>query len=417
MNTKRFIKGIIATLLSSVMIINMTGCAETIKAADLMEDITKEQVEGKDADNTFIKAQMDFSMKIFKNTVAASEKDNILVSPLSVMLALSMTANGAVGDTKTEMQDVLSGGITIEELNKYNYSYVNGLPSNEKTKLNIANSIWVRDDLDVEKDFLQTNANYYDAAAYMTKFDDKALEDINNWVKENTDEMIDKIMDEHTDDAVMYLINAITFDSEWQTKYMSYEVYDGKFNSYNNEKNEVKMMSSTEYTYLEDENATGFVKPYKNNAYSFVGLLPNEDIDILEYVEEFTYDKYKNIMDNAKSCSVKVDIPKFSYDYDLNMNEILKSMGMEKSFDGRYADFSKLGHSQNGNIYIGNVIHKTFIEVDENGTRAAAVTKVDMVEESAMIIDKSVKLDRPFVYMIIDNATNIPIFMGVAMDI
>lgn len=417
MRLKRFVKSTIATLLSSVMVMNMVGCAETIEAADLMEGIEREDISGKAVDDKFIEAQLNFNVELFKNSVAISEEKNVLVSPLSVMIALSMTANGAVGDTKEEMSDVLVDGMDINELNEYLYTYINNLPSEDKSKLKLANSIWVNDRLNVENDFLQKNANYYGASIYKTVFDDQAIEDINNWVKENTDDMIKKIMEQHTDDAVMYLINAITFDSEWNTKYTSLDMYNGNFTSYGGNKKTVEMMKSIEHTYLEDKDTVGFIKPYKNNAYSFVGLLPNEEVDILDYVKEFTYNKYMNLMNNSQSCEVDVTLPKFNYEYEVSMKELLIDMGMEKSFDATEADFSKLGYSPNGNVFIGNVIHKTFISVDENGTKAGAVTKVDMVDEAAMIIEKKVKLDRPFIYMIIDNATNLPIFMGVAMDI
>ena len=130
-----------------------------------------------------------------------------------------MTANGAANETLSQMEEVLGKDIPLEELNEYLYYYVNNLPSEEKSKLNIANSIWFRDDEDrltVEKDFLQKNADYYNAAIYKSPFDDQTLQDINYWVKTNTDGMIDKILEKIDDDSIMYLINAIVFDAEWK---------------------------------------------------------------------------------------------------------------------------------------------------------------------------------------------------------
>ena len=423
MRIKRYLRSAIAVALSSVMILNMAGCGEKINAADLMEDVSRQEVTGNAADESFINSQLEFYVDIFKKSVKESgektEEGNVLVSPLSIMLALSMTANGANGNTKTEMENVLANGMAIEDLNGYLYEYVNSLPSESKSKLSIANSIWIREKFNVQKDFLQTGINYYDAYVYSTPFDDKTIDDINKWVKQNTDGMIDKIMDEHGDHTVMYLINAIAFDSEWKTKYEDSKIKSGIFTSYTGKENRVEMMTSEEDTYLEDENTVGFVKPYKNDAYSFVALLPDEDIDIYDYIEEFSYEKYLALMEGKEYCTVHGTMPKFSYEYGTSMVDILKDMGMEESFNKYNADFSNLGDTRDGKIYIGDVIHKTFIEVDAKGTKAAAVTKVDMAKcESVEITkEKVVRLDRPFVYMIIDNQTNLPIFMGVAMDI
>ena len=383
-------------LLSLLSIFNLTGCGIKISAQDLTEGYEPESVYKREPDKAFIDSQTDFSVNLFKIT-ANNEGENILISPLSVGLALAMTANGA------------------------DSSYVNSLDSGEKYKVSIANSIWFRDDenrLSVEKDFLQTNANYYSAQIYKSPFDKKTARDINNWVKLHTDKTIDKIVDEINPNAVMYLINALAFDAEWEHVYEKSDITNGTFTSYGGEKQDTEMMISDEHLYLCDEKATGFIKNYSGGKYGFAALLPNEGIDIYEYIQGLTGEKLQNTLDSAKSSAVKTTMPKFSYEYESSLNDALKKLGMNSAFDESKADFSKMGKSSNGNLYISEVKHKTFICVDERGTKAGAVTSVTIENgaEDPMSM-YSVKLDRPFVYMIIDNDTNLPLFIGAVTDI
>lgn len=419
MTKKRTLLSIISILLICVMMLNLTGCNQ-VQAEDLMAGIEANEVNEKTADDTFINSQMNLSVELFKTMTAESEDPNVLISPLSIQLALAMTANGAKGDTKTEMETLLGGEISLEELNEYLYTYVNNLPSEEDYKLEIANSIWFRDEenrLTVEESFLQTNADYYGAQAYKSAFDDQTVEDINNWVDQHTDGMIDEIIDVIPYEAVMYLINALVFDAEWQNVYNAEDIHDGTFTSLSGEERTVSMMHSEEYTYLDDGDATGFIKSYKDGRYCFVALLPNEDVDIYEYIRGLTGEELLNTLNNRQSSSVLVTMPKFSYEYELEMKGVLKALGMPTAFDRDTADFSALGQSTQGNLYITSVLHKTFISVDELGTKAGAVTMVEMSDECAPLYELKVVLDRPFVYMIIDNETNLPIFMGTVTDL
>ncbi len=423
MNRRNVVLVVLSLLLSCVMVFNLSGCGNGVSAAEvtnLMDGVKAQDVEGKAFDDAFCNSQMELALKLFKSSVITTKNQNALVSPLSIQLALAMTANGAKGETLKEMEALLGAGMSIDDLNRYLKSYVDGLPSDEKAKLEIANSIWFRDNenrLKVEKNFLQTNANYYGADAFKAPFDGSTLKKINDWVKDNTDGMIDKILDSIDNDAVMYLINAITFDAEWQTVYSKGDVRDGTFTDIKGEKNTVSMMHSEENQYIFDGKATGFLKNYKGGKYSFAALLPNEGVDLYDYISGLDAATLKNTLSNVKFTEVAATIPKFSYDYELKMNGVLGQHGMVKAFDWREADFTKLGRSSNGNIYVGDVLHKTFILVDELGTKAGAVTKVELRDTCAALGRKVVTLDRPFVYMIIDNETNIPIFMGAVTDI
>ena len=406
-------KIIISLLLVAAIAINITSCAVTVQADDLMKDISPNNVNGKLPDDKFTASMADFSIELFKKSI--TDGKNSLVSPLSVMLALAMTANGADSETLSQMEKLLGGDIPLSELNEYLYGYVKGLPNEDKSKLRIANSIWFRDNenrLRVESDFLQKNADYYGATAYKSAFDEQTLKDINNWVKSNTDGMIDSILDEISDDAVLYLINAVVFDAEWQNVYNKYNIQKGDFNDINGIVQTVDFMHSDEYKYLDDGKAIGFIKPYANNGYSFAALLPNEGITIDEYIDFLTGIGFINILENYESTTVYASMPKFEYEYEVQMNDILKALGMPDAFDSGKADFKKMATSSNGNIYIGEVLHKTYISVDELGTKAGAVTSIMMNDAGTPAEPKIVRLDRPFVYAIIDNATNLPVFIG-----
>ncbi len=406
-------------LLLSIMV-NFTSCianTPSVQAQDLMGEVKAKSVEGKKVDDLFINNTADFTVKLFQTSIDNTK--NSLVSPLSVMIALAMTANGADGNTLAQMEEVLGNDISLEDLNQYLYYYANNLPSEEKSKFKIANSIWFRDDenrLTVEKDFLQNNADYYDAQIYKAPFTDQTLNDINAWVKMNTDDMIDKVLEEIRDDAVMYLINAIVFDAEWKVIYNESSVYEDTFNLKDGTKKTIDFMRSEESKYLDDGNATGFIKPYYNDKYSFVALLPNEGISLDSYIESLSGEGFINTIANAEPATVNATMPKFSYAYEVQLNDILKDLGMPEAFDPTAANLKKMGKSSRGNLFIGDVLHKTFISLDEKGTRAGAVTKVEIRDESAPSDLKFVKLDRPFVYGIVDNSTNLPVFIGTVLN-
>lgn len=415
---KFYVKRIASIIAITGVLFSMTGCSSKIKSTNLMKNVKASVVEKKDLDENFIKQTANFSMKLFQKS--AEENKNSMISPVSVMMALSMTANGADTATKEEMEKLLAGGSTIDELNEYLYAYKNLLLSDEDNKLSIANAIWFRDDKDrlkVESDFLQKNANYYGAEAYESPFDKTTVDDINLWVEDHTDGMIDNMVDTINKDSVMYLLNAVAFDAKWENPYTKNDVNSGEFTAWDGTKQSVEMMTSDENLYLDDGNATGVIKNYKGGKYSFVALLPNEGVNVNDYLESLTGEHLLSIIENAESTTVVTRIPKFSYDYTIKMNDALKQLGLQTAFDQDTADFSKLGSSSDGNICIGEVLHKSFISVDELGTKAGAATKVEMVTESAMETRYEVFLNRPFVYAIIDNTTKLPIFLGTVMDI
>ena len=408
---------IISLLLVCAMAVNLTGCTMEVQAKDLMDGITPNQVNALDDLGSQNADITDFAIRLFK----ASEESgkNTLISPLSVLCALAMTANGAEEETLAQMEEVL--GMTTEELNLYLYSYMQNLPQGEKYKLSLANSIWFTEDerFTVNQDFLQTNANYYGADIYKAPFDKQTLKDINNWVKQNTDEMIPEILDQIPPEAIMYLVNALAFEAEWSEIYEKHQVKDGEFTKEDGTKQDVKFMYGSEGTYFEDEKATGFMKRYKGGKYAFVAMLPNEGVSVSEYIASLDGESLNALLANPQYATVHTSIPKFETEYKVEMSEILKSMGMTEAFDMYNADFEGLGTSTGGNIYISRVLHKTFISVGEKGTKAGAATVVEMKDGAAAEPQepKEVYLDRPFVYMLVDCENNIPFFIGTMMDV
>lgn len=362
----------------------------------------------------------DFAVRLFQECTRSRTDSNTLVSPLSVINALAMTANGAGSETLEQMEELF--GADLSSLCSYLYNYHKNLPQGEKYKLHSANSIWIRDDgsFTVQPDFLQTNAEWTNADVYMAPFDDSTLKDINEWVSENTDEMIPEILQEIPRDAVMYLVNALAFDAEWQSVYKENQVRDGVFTREDGTAQDAEMMYSTEYTYLRDTQAQGFVKYYHDARYAFAALLPDEGISLADYTASLTGKRLHELLTDPPKNTVETAIPKFKAEYSILLNDVLKNLGMTYAFDSGAADFSGLGTGPDGNLFISSVIHKTFIAVGEQGTRAGAATLVEIKRDSAIEGPdeiKTVYLDRPFVYMIIDCEENLPVFIGTVTDL
>lgn len=389
--------------------------ANDIKSVNLMSKISAKTVNTQSADERFISSTANFAVNLFQQCTA--DHQNTLISPLSAMLALSMTANGADGNTRTQMEKVLGGGMSINELNEYLTAYVKNLENDDTAKLSIANSIWFRKGFSVNKSFLQTNADYYGAAAYQSPFNEQTRSDINQWVYDSTDGLIDSFLDDSIDDNVkLYLINALVFEAQWEEPYNEEELRtNGVFTAADGSEETVTYMCSDESLFLDDGMATGFIKPYAGGNYSFVALLPNEGVSIDEYVSSLTGDKLIQTIQDAETdqYSESVWLPQFSVTDAITMNDALQKLGMTDVFSDT-ADFTQM--SSEPGLYINRVMQKTFITVTPVGTKAGAATGVEM-QKASISLDPRVKLNRPFVYAIIDNTTDLPIFIGTVMSI
>ena len=391
------------------------GNEQTVKTTvNLMDGITAADVQTLAADATFTSAYNGFATSLFKQL---HKGENLLISPLSIEIALAMTSNGAKNKTLSEMETVLFGGASRETFNAYYKSYVANLTGNEKVTINLANSIWVnayRGDVDVKQAFLQTNANYYNAAAYKAPFNNDTLADLNGWVKKETSGLIDKILDNLTPDEIMYLINATSFDAEWASKFEAEYTSDGTFTFENGSTKQMKMMPGKVFEYLENDFATGFIKRYYGNRYAFVAMLPKKGATVAETVNKLDASTIYSFFTGAKEYPTYIRVPKYKVEYEEEIIPALSALGMKDLFSPTACDLGDLAVSPAGNVYVDLVKHKTMIEVDEEGTKAAAVTIVGVRDGAAMPDPetKYVYLDRPFVYFIVDTNTNTPLFMG-----
>lgn len=404
--------------------------ASAIGSVRLDNTVNVQSSEGAATDEKFAGAEMNFGVDLLKKCYE-NKKDgvkNLLISPLSVSAALSMTANGADGETLGEMEKVLGNGLSLDEMNEYMAYYISQLPDEEKEKIYLADSIWFKDDptLKVYDEFLETNKKYYNAEIYKSAFEpDTIVKDVNSWVNRNTQGMIPTLITKENIKAntMMMLINTLYFEAEWWSPYLS--TTDGTFTDLDGNKLPIKKMDSMERQYFDLGNADAFKKPYKNGDYSFVGILPHKDVDFNEYISNLDG---AALAEGLKECEdpdtvdLYVMIPKFKYNYSESLKDILSDLGMKTAFDENKADFSKINDLSVEDalpLYIDDVLHKTKIEVTEKGTKAAAATAVVMGAGAAAPIEKKkvyIYLDRPFVYMIVDK-NNVPLFIGAATQL
>ncbi|MBQ6824648.1 MAG: serpin family protein [Clostridia bacterium] len=407
-------KKIVAFLL--VFCLFLSGCArqktEDAASGDVVEQqkekgivslsdgVPAREVEFKEPGDDFTVAQWSFGLQLLQK---ANEKDrgkNLLVAPYSVASALAMTANGAAGETQSQMLEVL-GGLSMEDLN----GYMRLLTEKESEELKTANSVWFRDaeSLTVHSDFLQKNADYYDAEIFKAPFNAETADAINDWVKENTNGMIPQIIQGIDASTMLYLINALAFEAKWS------DPLDpaGKDRF---EDRAVEMIAGDADRWFQIEGADGFMKTYEGGRYRFGALMPYQGSDWETFLSGIHVESLAAAVKNADPTLVQLKMPKFSYDYGINLRDALSDMGMSNAFYS--ADFSAMADCSEGPLYIDQVIHKTFIELDENGTRAAAVTGVQMETESVPMYEHFITLNRSFLYFIYDNETGLPVFIG-----
>ena len=413
---------LICFLLTLLIIVNIASCSIGSGSVDLMKGIVANASGITDVTDDFVKEHYKYA-HLLTQIIAQNEKGkNILISPLSIQIALTMAASGAEGETKAELEKLLSAIHSIEDTSSNLQSVLNTLKNKKECKFKVGNSIWIRDDkerLTVDKDFLQKSKDYFNADAYKSAFDQSTVKDMNSWASRQTDGMIDKITDEIDSDAVLFILNAIMFDGKWEKEYKVSQVSDGIFNAYDKREQVVSMMSSSENEYIETQTFTGFTKYYKGKEFSFSAILPkDENEDIYQFAKDLSANELWEAVNNAPRQDVRVVMPKFSYQYDIRLNDSLKALGINYAFDEDKADFSSLAKSTKGNIFIKDILHKTFIEVDEKGTKAAAITKIEFADKASPVEpEKSVILDRPFIYIIRDTKTNLPIFIGLVANI
>lgn len=387
---------------------------------DLTAKVEADKAEKLGASGKFKRAAADFSFELLRKTIETdAEKGksvNTLISPDSILSALVMTENGAKGSTLSEMENVLSGGISVVDYNKYLSGMNRRLASSKMVKYSVANSIWTRKgEIKIKKSFLKTNKTYHKAQVFKAAFNSKTVQDMNNWVTANTDGMIKKIIDRLSKDDQIVLINAIAFIGNWAEKFG--DPVKKNFTPENRKSKKVDTLCEREsMPYISVNGGKGFAKNYQGGEIAFVGLLPPEGVSVDEYLGGITGKEFISAWKAKEYKTLDISVPQFKYDYGASMKDPLMKMGMVRAFSSSANFKGMFTPTQNmPNINISDVIHKTHIELDKNGTKAAAVTAVIMEKSTAYIEEEviEVHLDRPFVYALVDTKTGIPLFLGV----
>ena len=359
-------------------------------------------------------ANNQFGFNLF-NEIRKTEPDtNIFISPLSVSVALAMTLNGAADDTEQAMINTMQLKDANSESINLGYALLQQVlqTSDSKVTLTIANSLWGRQGFTFNPDFLTRNTQFFNAEISTLDFNDtNSVQTINNWVNTNTNGKIPEILDEIEPNAVLFLINAIYFKGAWQTEFDPDKTSDGAFQLPTGGSQQVPMMSRTgDYPYYYAENFQAVSLPYGDGKISMYIFLPAPDSDLGTFLESLNAENWEKWMTQFHEQELLLRIPKFKLEYGTKeLNDALTTLGMGVAFDSRHANFSRMATLKSGNLYIDKVAHKTFIEVNEEGTEAAAVTVVGVVKTS---LPPAFIADRPFFFAIRDNETGTVLFMG-----
>ncbi len=365
-----------------------------------------------------IKANNNFGLDIFREVRSESEKENIMISPLSISLALAMTYNGADGETKKEMEETLRvAGLTADEINTSYNMLIKALQSLDSNVIfEIANAIFYADIFQVYPDFIAVNTSNYDAKVERLNFSSPAaVETINNWVADKTHDKIMKIIDKLNDLDRMVLLNAVYFNGIWSKKFDEGGTKMRNFTKKDGTNEEVPMMSKEDaLEYTSNELFQAIQLPYGNGQYNMVVLLPSEGKSSQDVINELNSENWKNWGESFhKKEHVMVTMPRFKFAFDSELKNVLKKMGMLQAFDSKLANFSKI--TNQGDPYISSVIHKSYIDVNENGTEAAAVTAV-IISVTSVGPDDIQKIyftvDKPFVFAITEKDTGAILFIG-----
>ncbi len=359
-------------------------------------------------------AVQNFSYELFMTNM---EEKNPVLSPVSAYLALGMAGTGAKGGTLTEFQNVLGTDLVCIP-----HSVMTTLPREEEgMKISLANSAWVDDDFEAEKDYLVAIDSYYQSEVYRASLSaTQTMDDMNRWIDTNTNGLIDKLLEEPLDEDVrLVLFNTIYFKGEWLKEFDKNNTREKEFTLADGSVEQVDMMHMYEENlpYVNTEEATGVILPYKGGDMAFVALMPNGTDTVREMYSKLTWEDISEMVKNQDLTLCNLQLPKFEVEFSKKLNDSLQEMGLVKAFDGSQADLSGMGASKDGeNIFIDLVQQKAVVIVDEEGTEAAAVTEVVVNAESCVMYEEppvDIFFNEPFVYMIVDLEKDIPLFVGI----
>lgn len=405
-------KRITTLVLALVLLLSLPGCG--VRAQELTADFEPQVMDTTTDLTAGGEAVTDFALSLLREERSGSV--SVLLSPVSILNALGMVANGASGTTFKQIETAT--GMSLHQLNDFLYTYRMSLPADSKTcKAALANSAWLRDTFRVEDAFLRSCVNYYSAEVYRSAFDGGLVTDLNRWVSKKTDGMISDLLEKEPGaETMLYLVNAACFDAKWETPYTKENVRtDGIFTAASGKRQTADYLDSHETIYLSGNNVSGFLKPYDGGKYAFVALVPDEGVTLADYLRNLTGEHLYQLITDHHYADVQASIPKFTARSELELEEPLRAAGINDLFDVSAADLRGLGSAPNGNtLYVNSVLHKTYLELDENGTKAAAATSLDVNGGAAPPSEdvKTVTLDRPFLYMVVDTHACVPLFMG-----
>jgi serine protease inhibitor len=369
----------------------------------------------RNVDARLVAANTKFGFNLFHTLSKQQPNENIFISPTSVALALSMTYNGVSGETKQEMTKVLElTGMTTQEINAANQGLQNSLQKIDPTvQVLIANSLWAQQGFSLKPEFLQTNQEYYQAnVTELDLINPQSLSIINNWVSQKTQGKIEKIVDKIRPDEVLFLINAIYFKGNWKTPFDKSKTANKTFSLSDGSSKQHPMMSQTAvYGYYETDKFEAVSLPYgKEGSLSMYIFLPRLNSNLETFLQQLTPENWNKWMQEFRKTNCIIEIPRFKIEYEVELKSTLIALGMAGIFDISKADFSAM---TDDNVAVASVKHKTFVEVNEEGTEAAALTSIHLLRSR---LPFQMNVNRPFFCAIQDHTTGTILFMGTIVD-
>ncbi len=406
----------IAAVVAIVTISAIACSAHSQNSTQKIRQVPRIAQEARPVNPKIVEANTEFGFKLFAEILKKEGEENVFISPSSLAIALSMAYNGANGETKKAMATVLEfQGMTLEEINRAHRSLKAELEqADPKVKLSIANSLWARKEISFNPSFLARNEQFYDAKVKSLDFNQPAAADeINGWIKESTGGKIAKIVDRTQPNDVMFLMNAIYFKGKWAHEFEKNSTETRPFSLTNGLRKSVPSMKRDgNYRYYETSQFQAISLPYGNERLSMYVFLPKSNL--AEFQKTLTAQNWQAWMKQFSSRQGQIQLPRFKLDYSVELKTALSALGMKVAFEDN-ADFSGLSRAT---TKLDQVKHKTFVEVNEEGTEAAAVTSIGIVATSARLEELPFKMivDRPFFCAIRDNQSGEILFMGSIVD-
>lgn len=371
-------------------------------------------------DSRLVAANTQFGLKLLLEIVKQNKGKNIFVSPCSVAISLAMTYNGARGETQEAMAKTLElQTINLAEVNQANASLRATLEEGEPNlQVYIANSLWVKEGVSFNPEFFQISNDFYKATVRELDFNDaNASSIINDWVKQNTYGKIENIIEQIEPNSMMFLINATYLKGNWSMPFPKSATQEHPFTLLDGTQKQYPMMfQSGNYRYQQNGIFQAISLPYGEGRVSMYIFLPTETIGLKGFYENLNAHNWKKWMNQFAPQPGSLGLPSFKFEYSIDLNEALKALGMEIAFDSTSANFSGI-HSIPPNLYVDKIKHKTFVEVNEEGTEASAAASVEMIAKEYMPENQfNMVVERPFFCTIQDNQTGTILFMGSVME-